>query len=1061
MRRFRLTGSMISMCLAVVAFVAVPAKAGAQETGTITGTVVDSATVPLTGVQVSIPGLGLGVLTNAEGAFRIQNVPVGSQIVHAQRIGYEIQELEVAVTEDEAATADFQLTQTAVELDDVVVTALGISREERALGYSVQDVAGSDLDDARETNIVNSLAGKVSGVQISERGPLGGSASIIIRGSSSISGDNQPLFVVDGVPIDNSAEGGEGAPDYGNAAQDINPENIESVSVLKGANAAALYGSRAANGVVLITTKTGAGAGERVDFSASNTTTFLTPLKMPVYQNEWGGGSEPSGFKFTEGTGGAGGINDGVDESWGPALNGTEYQQWDPDSPTGASMQPFLARPYSVRDYWDVGRTTTTNLSAAASTDRARGRLSFTRMDANGMQPTMTLDRTTLFLNAGVDVTPGLTVSGSGTYTNSSGGNRNYGGGSGLYSNTYAFAWWQRQTSMRELERAVGLWENGEGRWPEGHPGYGKPDNWNHNYWDNIYWLADYAWNEDSRDRLTGHIQVDYQINGWLSSQLRSGTDWYEFAYKRAYPVNAIDDPFGGFTDVSNFRQETDTQLLLTGQGGLTSDLRLSVTGGANHRSNKSDRRELDIERLNVPDIYNPSNSAVPPLADYEVERKKVYSAFVMTSLSFRDYLFLDVTGRNDWSSSLPEDNNSYFYPSVSTSFVFSDVLDVGRFLDFGKIRASWAEVGSDADPYQLTSVFQGEEAWQGIPSLSPSTTIPATGLRPEITSSWEAGAELRFAGGWGLLDFTYYNSSTRDQIIPVPISKSSGFETRILNAGEIQNKGVEVRLTADVLRNSPLRWSVTTNWSTNDSKVVSLHEDLETVVLGTYGRSDLSVEARRGEPYGVFYGTDFKRNEAGEILVDAAGRPEKTESKERLGVATPDWLAGIRNDFQYRDLTVSFLLDWRYGGKVYCGTCQLERRTGLLEETANRPDGGILIEGVKPDGSPNDVALDPRTYWGSSGVYGIDTMHLNDASFVKLREVKLGFAVPDKFIRGLPISGAQIQLVGRNLALWSDVPHIDPEVDVLRAYGGAPLGIEYLQEPSARSFGINVNLTR
>lgn len=1038
------------------ALAAAPLPALAQQTGTIAGRALGTTGQPLSGVQVVVVEAQLGSLTDASGRFQVVNVPAGEHLVRAQSIGYATEEQTVTVPPGGTATVEFRLRESAVEVEGMVVTALGISRDERALGYAVQSVSGQQLSEAREPNIINSLAGEVAGVEIKNQGPLGGSAKILIRGVSSISGNNEPLFVVDGVPLDNSSVAGEDIPDYGNALQTLNPDDVASVTVLKGANAAALYGSRAANGVVLITTKGGGDTGDAVQFTANHETTFLTPLRMPAYQNSYGGGSNPSGFEWVVGTGS--GINDGVDESWGPPLDGTMYQQWDPDAPEGYSMQPWLPRPYSVRDYYSTGLTSTTNFSASAQSDRARGRLSFTRMDGSGTLPGMGLDRTSVFLNAGVNVTDRLRFTGSGTYAKMNGENRNFGAGGSLYSNTYLFTWWQRQISMRKLEHALELWEQNGSRWPAGHPANGLPDNWNHNYWDNPYWVANYAWNSDTRDRISGFARFNYQLTDWLDAQLQTGTDWYEFKYKRAYPMNAHQHLWGGFDDGSQSRQETNTELMLSGAGQLTEDFDLSVSTGANYRSNDESDRMVSSERLNVPDIYNPSNSAVPPDIDYQVRRKKVYSLYGLASLSWRNLVFLDVTGRNDWSSSLPEENRSYFYPSVSTSFVFTDAFDLSGILEYGKIRASWAEVGSDADPYQLTAVLRANTPWKGIPSYSPSLTLPAARLRPERTTSFEMGADLRLVGGRAQVDLTYYDASTSDQIIPVPVSEASGYETRIINAGEIRNRGVELQLSADLVRGSDFQWSATTNWTRNRSEVMGLHEGINTVILGTYARSGLTVEARLDRPFGVLMGTVLKRDDQGRIIVNDQGLPERAEEKVQVGVAQPDWTAGFRNTFRYKGLDVSFLVDWRHGGDVMCGTCQLSRRTGLLAETAaGRDEGGIIVDGVKEDGSPNDQRIEMRTYWRR--IYQMDEMHVYDASFVKLREVKMGFDLPQGLMSRLPFNNARLQVVGRNLALWTDVPHIDPEVDVLHDYGGAPAGIEYLSQPTMRSFGINLSV--
>jgi TonB-linked SusC/RagA family outer membrane protein len=1068
MKRFNVWA--IPFVILALATMASPSQALAQ-TGNVTGRILDASTqAPLESAQVSIVGQGTGGLTNTDGRFIISGVPVGTVTVRAQLLGYVTQNQQVTVSSGGAVAADFQLEVGALELEGVVVTALGISREERGIGYSVQGVDGAELLETRSTNIINNLAGKVAGLTVIPAAVLGGSTKMVLRGVSSISGNNEPLIVVDGIPMDNSrretatAGGTRGATvrnrsgiDYGNMAQDIDPSNIESVTVLRGANAAALYGSRASNGVVEITTKTGRGTAGTV-VSASTNVVFETPLRLVRYQNAFGGGATDGDYNWVDGRGA--GVNDGVDESWGPALNaGHSFPQWWSD---GIS-QPWLASPMNVREYFQTGHNVTTNVAIAHSSERANIRFSALRMDATGMPPEQGANRTQLAINAGVEVTPKLTIDGSVQYTESAGHNRP-GIGNGSYSAIHIFNWFQRQADGKRMERANDLWD------PNG--GVLTP-NFNHNYHDNVYWLQHHRNNDDSRNRITGQVTGNYQLNDWVTARVRLGTDWFEQLTKEVYPFYSQDTPEGGFVESSAFRQETNLEALITANRQLSSDFSLNVNGGANMRRNEFDLKEAGSRKLNVPEIYNVSNSASPPLLNNMVQYKEVNSLYGLVTLGFREFAFLDVTARNDWSSTLPEDNRSYFYPSFSGSLVFTDAFDMASdFLSFGKIRGSWAKVGNDANPYQLTSVYSETDKFGNIPGFTTSNTIPNAGLRPEETVSWEIGTDLRFWFDRASLDLTYYNSVTKDQILAVDVSESSGYTRQVLNAGEVQNKGIEALLTLDILREQQngIAWDITLNFGKNDSEVLALAQSLEAIRIGRGGGIRGGVEARPGHPYGVFYGPTWQRDGKGNILVGDNGLPLRGDSKI-IGDYQPDWTGGLRSSVTYGAFTFSAQVDTRKGGQIFCGSCRLGYRTGVLYESANAtktdwdPDGrqgrGMTVfPGVTASGATNSVAVDARKL--ATRLDDVDTEWLFDNNFTKLREVAIGFDLPQQYLNKLPVSTARFTIVGRNIWLWTKVPHIDPDGAYI---DGSPseanlAGIEYEQFPTARTFGFNVAVT-
>ena len=1059
----------VPLAILACALMVAPSQLQAQ-TGNVTGRVLDVATqAPLESVQVSIVGRGIGGLTNSDGRFLIAGVPVGTATVRVQLLGYVTQNQQITVTSGGAVAIDFQLQIGALELEGVVVTALGISREERGIGYSVQGIDGAELLETRDTNIINNLAGKVAGLVVTPPAVLGGTSKMVLRGVSSISGNNEPLIVVDGVPIDNSrretaANGGtRGAVvrnrsgiDYGNMAQDIDPSNIESVTVLRGANAAALYGSRASNGVVEIVTKTGRGGGLGTTITASTNVVFETPLRLVRYQNAYGGGATDGEYDWVDGRGS--GVNDGVDESWGPLMDGRLYPQWW----SNGIPQPWLASPMNVREYFQTGHNVTTNFAISHSSDRSNVRFSALRMDATGMPPQQGAERTQLAINAGVQVSERFDLDGSIQYTESGGHNRP-GIGNGSYSAIHIFNWFQRQVDSKRMENANDAWDPAGGT---------LTPNWNHNYHDNVYWLQNFRSNDDSRNRITGQVTGNYELSDWVNARVRMGTDWFEQLTKEVYPFYSQDTPEGGFVESSAFRQETNLEVLLTANRQLTSDLSLNVSGGANHRRNEFDLKEAGSRKLNVPDIYNVSNSAAPPLLNNIVQNKEVNSLYGLATIGFRDFAFLDVTARNDWSSTLPEENRSYFYPSFSGSLVFTDAFGMDSdFLSFGKVRASWAKVGNDADPYQLTSVFSEVDKWGNIPGFTTSNTIPNAGLRPEETRSWEIGADLRFWYDRASLDLTYYNSTTKDQILAVDVSESSGYTSQVLNAGEVRNKGVEALLTLDLLRQpSGLSWDVTFNFGKNDSEVLSLAQGLEAIVIGRAGGIRGSVQARPGEPYGIFYGPTWKRDGAGNIIVGSNGLPTRGSS-EIIGNYQPDWIGGLRSTLRYGAFTVSAQVDTRRGGQIFCGSCRLGYRTGVLYESANTdptawdPDGttgrGMTVfPGVTESGAQNAVAVAPRTL--ATRLDDVDTEWLFENNYTKLREVAIGFDLPQQYLNMLPVSSARFTIVGRNLWLWTDVPHIDPETAAIEGSTSEAnlAGIEYEQFPTARTFGFNIAVT-
>jgi TonB-linked SusC/RagA family outer membrane protein len=1085
---------MKSICGLAVLLLVAAVPSVAQQQGTVQGTVVDAVTLQsLAGAQVSVPGTGLGTLTNQQGRFQILNVPAGAQTIRVNLIGYGTQEQAVNVGAGATATADFSLQQTAIALEGLVVTALGIEREARTLGVAAQTLPGADLPRV-EPNLVNSFSGRIAGVNITNAGPQAGSSRIVIRGENSITGNNQPLFIVDGVPIDNYSTGGylntgQGGFDYGNAVQDLDPNQIESLTVLKGPNAAALYGSRASNGVVLITTRKGPTAGG-AQITVSQTTSFETPLRLPDYQNVYGQGFDGE-FAFWDGFGG--GLHDADDLSWGPPLDaGLMIPQWnspiDPETNQRVPL-PWVSNPDNVREFYDLGRTSNTSLSIAASTDRLSGRFGATRFDMNAMMPGQRLDRTTLSFGGTMEASERLDLNTSIQYVQQEGRNRPgvaYGGDNPMNQ----MVWGARQLDFKELRRLYNV-PRGE---DEPANIRGLHHNWNYEFWNNPYFLQYENPNEDVRNRIIGQVQGGYQLTDWLRASVRTGTDWYRDDRIKMFAANTVGGLYttnpltisrefvgknGAFATWGINFQETNTDFLLAADPELNLPFSVTATFGGNRRDSERKQEYAWVRELVTPGVFTTSNSAETPQLDDVIHRKRVNSLFGQLDLGFRNYLFLSMTGRNDWSSTLPPENRSYFYPSVSASFVFSDAIPAlaNSPLSYGKLRAGWAEVGNDTDPYQLRNTLTAGRIFGTLQTFDIPLTLRNANLRPELTRSIEVGAELGAFNDRVGLDLTYYTAETRDQLMPVEISRTTGYGRQMINAGKVRNWGWEALMRATPVLTPDFQWTTSFTYSRNRNKVVELTEGVEGLELSEGDFWGVQNFARVGEPLGQLVATSYiQRAPDGQPIISAGlGVPLWTNAPKVIGNSSPDWRGGWLNELRFRDLSLNTVVDIRRGGDVYSVTQYYGRLSGVLEETvAGRcvqaaeplpgypicdentalivPGVNRVVTGTDTTYVPNETPVDAFTRW----LYATATpeAHLVDAGYVKLREVTLTYDVPTSFTDRLRVSGLTIGLVGRNLALWTDNPHIDPET----AFDNSNVqGLEYAQAPTARSLGFTI----
>lgn len=1029
---------------------------------TVMGTVTDTNGEPLIGANVLVKGTTIGSVTDFDGKYTIE-VPDGVSVLVFSYTGFQTQEVTLGVSN----VMDVKMSE-GVLLEAAVVTALGVERSEKALGYSVQEVSGGAVDKARETNIVNQLSGKVAGVQVTGSSNLGGSSRVLLRGASSILGENQPLFVVDGIPLDNSnfssynQQRAAGGYDYGNMAQDINPDDIESISVLKGANAAALYGARAANGVILITTKKGQKrANQPIGISVNSGFSVQEVFLLPDYQNEYGGGAGP---QFATNDDGQLLPDYGYDGSWGPKLDGQMVRHWDSydewDTENFGITRPWVANPSNIEDYFETGRTWNNNIALSGGSESAGFRLSYTNVDVKGTQPNSSLKRNVINFNGNVQLSEKLSAHVNGNYVRSEGLGRPLTGyGESIMSQFNQ--WYQRQLDTERLKN------------------YKNPDGsqrtWNRNsaddpsphYWDNPYWERYENVQNDNRDRIFGDLGAQYQFTDWLSVSGRAMTDYYTDRRIERIAVGGVRESL--YREDLRTLQENNYELMINFNNlDLTSDLSLNALAGANKRVYGLEENLASTQGgLNTPGFYSLANSVSElSITDNTFERV-VNSVFASASFGFKNFLYLDVTARNDWSSTLPSDNNSYFYPSVSTSFVFSELMPTNNVLSFGKLRASWAQVGNDTDPYRLANTYFTLPNFGGSGSASLPNSQNNANLLPEKTTSFEVGAQLNFLRNRITLDATYYNSVTEDLIFNVSQSGASGFTSAIRNAGKVQNNGIELMLNfTPIQTNDGLTWDIGLNYAANNNEVVELADGVDNIRLAAlFG---VSVEARPGETYGTIIGYDFARDENGNKLVDASGAYVSTDEVVPIGSILPDFTGGVSTALSYKGFEISGLIDFQKGGSLHSLSNQWGKYSGMLQTTVEnnvREDGivvegvyapGTMIDGVDVSGQQNETVLDAQSHFFLNQGYIIHAADVYDASFVKLRELRITYTLPGSFVSNTPFTGASISLVGRNLAiLSSNIPNVDPQSAVSSAN---IQGFEGGQLPSERSIGVNLN---
>ena len=1070
----------ISRFLAIAGVVLGFAPALAQAQGTsISGQVTGTGGAPIVGASVSITTLRVGAFTDESGrySFTVPASADGSAVtLLARRLGYQPSSAALTLT-GTPVIQNFSLSSAATELQGVVVTALGLTREKSRLGTAQQQLTSSEINQTKAMNVVEQLQGKVSGVTITGSGTQGGSSSIIIRGSNSITGTNQPLFIIDGVAINNrgrgtgsSASGGDpnGGWDFGSGISDINPDDIATMSVLKGPNAAALYGSRAANGVIVITTKRGSSSGNRAHTELNTTYTWDKPSILPTYQNQYGQGAGGE-FNFVDGAGG--GVSDGLDQSFGPRLDGrttgcmfiSGTSTYDTSQPcrqfNAVNGAPWIARPDNVQSFFDTGHTRSTTLAFSGGNERASARVSLGRDNVTGYIPNNNFQKTSGLLNGSLKVSDRLTTDATLQYIHNGAINRP---GTGYNNGVLeTFVWFGRQVDMNAL-RNYNL-----GGASNGGPA-NREFNWNYNYHNNPFWVMYENPLQDGRDRFIGSVTANYKLFDGVNAIAQTGSDIYRLSIDQRFGPQNIQgngiDPnfFGGFDFANDYSNENTSSLLLTANRDLNQRVSINATFGGSSRRERFNSTSTSTTGLSVAGIYNVSNAAVTPALGQFDSRRQVQSMFGAADFTLFNWLTVGGTARNDWSSTLPTGKNSYFYPSASAAAVLTDAIPSLKngVLSYLKLRASTARVGNDAAPYQLRSTYTGlANKFAGSPQFSLQNFIANPDLKPENTDAKELGLELSLLDGRATFDFSWYDKATKNQIFTIPVSPTSGFQSKALNAGKITNRGIDFLLGVTPIQTaSGLQWTSTFNFSRNKSMVNELAPGITTYIIGSSWYTN--IEARAGEPYGSIYGYAFDRDSAtGKIFTD--GGFTVLGGRKVLGNIQPKWTGGWSNTVNYKNFTFTGLLDMRRGGNIVSITNFFGDYSGVTAQSLrgrevdwNKP--GVVLNGIDINtGLPNTTNITAEQYF--QNIFPVMEPYVYDASWVKLRELRIGMDLPARWAALANARAVNISLTGRNLHTWTKVPNIDPEFSYTV---GNFQGVEFAALPNARTVGLSFRIT-
>ena len=1004
---------------------------------TVTGNVTSSEEgIGLPGVNVLVQGTTQGTTTDVDGNYSLA-VPADASNLVFSFVGYQSQVIAIG----NRSAIDIQLIEDVSALEEVVVTAFGLEREKKAVTYSAQNVDAQNLTEARPLAIAEGLSGKVAGLSVSRTSGLGADPKVILRGNRSIAGSSQPIYVVDGVTL-------------GGNINNISPDDIESITVLKGANAAALYGSRANNGVIVVTTKSGKGDGK--GFSIDLNTSFMASRvnQLINWQNEYGQGS--------------GGVYlPNANRSWGPRFDGSQVDHWSNNPNWDEPTYPYAASPNNkTTDFFQTGHNLATNLSVSNQGENTNSFISYTFTDAKGVVPTNDLNSHNLSARVTSTFFDKLTIDGKINIIRQEVDN-NFFNGEGYENPIRAIYKVPPNIRTRDMAAPNHQFIDTDGT-TEMH--YWLPGN---NAPSNPYWLLENNSRNLLTDRVIGMISVGYDITENLNFRVRSSIDRFNDSQVERFANGFyIVADQGRYSKRERRGHEWNTDAFLNYKkdffGG---DWSLDATVGANIRKNEAARTTVGLGRdspLNVPNLFAISNFGTVT-ANEDFSEREVQSVFGFATIGWKNSIFLDITARNDWSSTLPPDEWSFFYPSIGLTAVVSDLVTLPDWWTFAKVRGSWAQVGNDTDPYRLVRTANVSGGGTGG-FLALSTTVPAANLKPEQTTATEIGLDLRFLNNRLGLDFTWYKSNSTDQLFQQSVPVGSGASNVFINGADIQNDGIEFTLSATPVQSGDFSWDLFFNFAKNNSEVLELAAGLDALNIG--GASFLrQFRLIVGEEWGDVYSRGYARTDAGDIIVEQDGTPRTTPGLDvQVANYNPDWLGGIGNTLNYKNFRMSFLIDIRQGGSIVSNTNAIMFADGLTTETLEGREGGLIVgQNFLPnetavvdngDGtfSPNNVATTAEAMWSKLGGRNApvgETFTL-DASNTRLRELVFGYSIPASSLSNTPFTHIDVSLVGRNLFFFSNkAENSDPEVLVnsnTNADGWDVFGL-----PPVREFGINL----
>jgi TonB-linked SusC/RagA family outer membrane protein len=1018
----------------------------------------------LPGASIQIKGTNKVTITDSKGAYSIQ--ARNNQVIVVSVVGFKAIEKPVG----NQTVINFELMPSSAEMVGVVVTALGISRQQKALGYSAQQVSGEELTDARSNNWSSALSGKVAGLQLlsAGSGPVN-STRITLRGDVSLNpNNNNALIVVDGVPMSNKNATGSGVSnayqagsgndvpiDFGNNINDINPDDIESITVLKGAGATALYGSRASNGALIITTKSGSRKNQGIGVTVNSNASINTVLKWPDYQYEYGQGTgrafnSNGELYYSYGATADGASTSGTSSAFGPKFNGQMYYQYDPVK-QGRGDERTLWRPYkdNIKGFWRTGSTITNNVSLEGGSDKGTARLSVTHSKNEWIMPNTGYERITAQTALNYKLSDRLKVNTRISYTNKSSDNLPATG----YNNQSIAYFMIFQNPNVDLNWYRDIWKRGQEQIDQIHPFS--------SFIDNPFLIAYEMTNGVKNNTVVGSLSATYTISKKFDLMLRSGINMMDEDRNQKRPFSTANFLKGYYKEQAITDFESNSDFLLTYKDNIVKDLSVTVSAGGNKMVHRYNRVDSYIDGLVIPAVYKLNNGLANPQVKVTDKNFNVHSLYGLAAFGYKNKYFLDLTARNDWSSTLPSDNWSFFYPSINTSFILSDIFQLPAVISFAKLRLSAAAAGNDTDPYQ-TQKYYGTSEFASSGSVD-AVLYNAT-LKPEISTSYEAGIDFRFFKNRLGLDLTVYNSITRNQIVQVPMNWSTGYSAAFMNSGEVRNRGIEVVINSKNISNKTFSWNTTVNWSKNQNRVLSLAEDLggeDNQIIGTGGNATLI--AKVGGSTGDIYGFGFVRSPDGRIVYNSNGLPARPSDIQFIGNAFADWKGGILNEFTYKNFRFNFLLDGQYGGIIYSQTHHKMTEQGKLKHTLRgRETNKIIGEGVVDDGTghfvPNTKEVLIADYYAD--YYRRANVEANsfDASYLKLREARLEYTLPKKLLSKTFIRQASVGVYGRDLLLFTDFPIFDPETAALNGSTLIP-GVEMGQLPSTRTMGINITV--